>query len=173
MLRFGIGQVALPRQAAVLVAALEGLADKIRSDVVQPDGIRIGNGDVLQILGIDHHVRQIVRDFPVTPALLQNPPDTGTVAQGCHGGHEHIVDLVLHGPLGVVHGHAQGHGQQQEPARRNDERQPPKQGQAVLSLLFHVKHLQIAMGCRNAYRLCSAARFYVQNRRAIAAGCNI
>ena len=99
--------------------------------MVDADGIFVGNGDVLQALGVDHHIRQVAGDIRIDLPLLHDALDARLGAQGHHRGHEHAVDLLLKGAQGIAQGDAQGHGHQHQPRGRDNGQKLPKQRQGA------------------------------------------
>ena len=133
----GVGQIAFALQGPVLVAAVEGLADLVRVHMVDPDGIRIGDGDVVQVVGVFDDAVQIIIHLLVADAGQDHIPDGGGAAQALHRGDQDLVDLILEGLDGVAHGHHHGHRQQDHPAHHDPGHHPPKKGRTAVFLFFH------------------------------------
>ena len=112
----GVGQIAFTRQSPVLVAAVEGLADLRIVHMIDADGIRIRDGDVVQVIGEFDDAVQIFLHILGTFPGENHIPDGGGTAQALHRGDQDLVDLPLEGPQGIAQGDGQGHGQQQKPA---------------------------------------------------------
>ena len=133
----GVRQVAFARQGPVLVAALKGLSDLAGINMVDPDGIFIRNGDVVQVIGVADDTVQIFDHIRPADPGAEHVPDGGGTAKTLDRGDQDLIDLSQEGLLGITHGHRHGHRQQRDPADHHPDHHLPKERQTAFFLFFH------------------------------------